>query len=332
MFCCKEKQLLIIITIVYTLSSMKKFVYILLFTVLSSTAQNSTCDVVEQCIYTLTLESANGSGWNGNTMTIFQNNEAIKTIGLNFTNGTSLTDNVFLCDATSFNLVWNEGGSQSENVKIKMISPFNQTIFIKNYGDGEQNSTLFSATANCTTDCCFFYPTNLNFISSTETTAQLSWATTYYPPQYDIFLTTDLAITANLSDPFITVNNNPAEITDLIPCTNYKYYVRYRCSPVEFSLWSVESVIFSTQCTMNLNQNEFQNLQISPNPVIDDLFISNNKLITEIEVFSIQGKKIMTIKTNFHSGTINLNALQKGLYLLKLKGINESKTIKILKN
>lgn len=332
MFCWKEKQLLIIITIVYTSSKMKKFVHILLLVVLSSTAQNSTCDVVEQCIYTLTLESANGSGWNGNSMTIFQNNVAVKTIGLNFTNGTSLTDNVFLCDATPFNLVWNEGGSQPENVKIKMISPFNQTIFIKNYDDGEQNSTLFSATANCTTDCCFFYPTNLNFISSTETTAQLSWATTYNPPQYDIFLTTDLALTANLYDPFITVNSNPTEITNLIPCTDYKYYVRYRCSSVEVSYWSVESVIFSTRCAMNLDQNEFQNLLITPNPVLDDLFISNSNLITEIEVFSILSEKIMTIHSNFYSGTINLNELQTGIYLLKLKGNNESKTIKILKN
>lgn len=294
-------------------------------------AQNNTCDVTEQCIYSVVLESLDNSGWHGNSMTFYQNGESIKTIGLDFIDGSTFSDTVFLCDGSPFELVWNEGGNNPEQIKLSVISPFVQTIFTKNYGEGSIDSIIFSGISNCSTDCCFFWPFDLQFISSTETTAQLSWSTTYNPPQYDVFITTDLSELPYNSS-FTTVNSNPAEISNLSPCENYKFYVRYRCSEFEQGLWSTESVLFSTECGLNLTENQFENTRIFPNPVIDFLSISTTTDINEMEIISIVGKQILLIKVNQKETILDVSTLQNGVYFLKLKGIHEVKTLKFLKN
>jgi hypothetical protein len=265
-------------------------------------------------------------------MTFYQNGEAIKTIGLDFNDGSTFSDTVFLCDGSPFELVWNEGGNNPEQIKLSVISPFVQTIFTKNYGEGSIDSIIFSGISNCSTDCCFFWPFDLEFISGTETTAQLSWGTDYNPQQYDIFLTTDLSENAQSNSSYITVNSNPAVISNLLPCTDYKYHVRYRCSELEQGLWSTESAFFSTDCSLGIDENQFENIRISPNPVIDFLSISTTSDINEMEIISIVGKQILSVKVNQKETTLDVSTLQKGIYFLKLKGVHEVKTLKFLKN
>jgi hypothetical protein len=265
-------------------------------------------------------------------MTFYQNGEAIKTIGLNFVDGSTFSDTVFLCDGSPFELVWNESGNNSEQIKLSVISSFSQTIFTKNYGEGSIDSIIFSGISNCSTDCCFFWPFDLDFISSTETTAQLSWGTDYNPQQYDVFLTTNLSENAQSNSNYITVNSNPAEIGNLLPCSNYKYQVRYRCSELEQGLWSTESAFFSTDCGLGIDENQFEDIRIFPNPVIDFLSINTTTDINEMEIFSILGQQILSIKVNQKETTINVSTLQNGVYFLKLKGIREVKTLKFLKN
>ena len=303
---------------------------LLIFSALSN-AQNNTCDVTEQCIYTVLLESLDNSGWHGNSMTFYQNGEAIKTIGLDFIDGSTSSDNVFLCNGSPFELVWNEGGNNAEQIKLSVISSFDQTIFTKNYGEVNPNSIIFSGISNCTTDCCFFWPFNLEFISSTETTAQLSWGTDYNPEQYDIFLTTDLSENAQSNSSYITVSSNPSEISNLLPCTDYKYQVRYRCSEIEQGLWSTESVLFSTECGLNLDENQFKNLKLFPNPAVDFLSISNSYEINEIEIISALGQRIISLKTNQQQTTLDLSILTTGIFFLKLKSNEYYETIKIVK-
>lgn len=296
-----------------------------------SNAQNNTCDVTEQCIFTVYLESSDNSGWNGNTMTFYQNGEAVKTIGENFTSGNFVSESIFFCDNTLFEMVWNEGGNSPEQIKVTVLSSNNNVIFIKNYGDGNPNSTLFSGISNCSTDCCFFWPFNLEFISSTETTAQLSWGTDYNPAGYDIFITTDLSQNAQSNSPYITVNSNLAEISNLLPCTNYKYQVRYRCSELEQGLWSTESVFFSTECGLNLDENHFKNLKLFPNPVTDFITISNTFEIDEIEIISALGQRVISVKINLKETTLNLSTLTPGIFFLKIKSVEDYEIIKMIK-
>lgn len=307
------------------------FSFLLSFSLMLN-AQNNTCDVTEQCIYSVLLESLDNSGWQSNSMTFYQNGEAIKTIGLDFIDGSTFSDTVFLCDGSPFELVWNEGGNNPEQIKLSVISPFVQTIFTKNYGEVSIDSIIFSGISNCSTDCCFFWPFGLEFISGTETTAQLSWGTDYNPQQYDIFLTTDLSENAQSNSSYITVNSNPAEISNLLPCTDYKYQVRYRCSELEQGLWSTESAFFSTECGLSIDENQFENIRIFPNPVFDFLSISTTSDINEMEIISIVGKQILSIKINQKETTLDVSTLQNGVYFLKLKSIHEVKTLKFLKN
>lgn len=308
--------------------------YIIVFVILfsfKSNAQNNTCDVAEQCIYTVLLESLDNSGWNGNTMTFYQNGEAIKTIGENFTSGDFVSESIFFCDGASFQMVWNEGGNSPEQIKVTVLSSNNNVIYIKNYDEGNPNSTLFSGISNCSTDCCFFWPFDLEFISSTETTAQLSWSTDYNPIGYDIFITSDLSENAQPNSPYITVNSNLAELTDLLPCTEYKYQVRYRCSEFEQGLWSTESVLFSTECELNLDENQFKNLKLFPNPVTDFISISNSSEINEIEIISALGQRIISVKINQTETILDLSTLTNGIYFLKLKSIENYEIIKVAK-
>ncbi|MEZ4839562.1 T9SS type A sorting domain-containing protein [Flavobacterium sp.] len=305
-------------------------IFLLTFS-LQLNAQNNTCDVTDQCIYTVVLESLDNSGWHGNSMSFYQNGEAIKTIGLDFVDGSMFSDTVFLCDGSPFELVWNEGGNNPELIKLSVNSSFNLTIFTKNYGEGNPNSIIFSGISNCTTDCCFFWPFNLEFISSTETTAQLSWGTDYNPEQYDIFLTTELSENAQSNSSYITVNSNPTEISNLLPCTNYKYQVRYRCSELEQGLWSTESLLFSTDCGLMVDENQLKNLKVIPNPFDDLVSISALSPIDEIQLYSAIGQLITSYKINQNEIVLNLSHLIAGVYFVKLKSNDSYKSIKLVK-
>lgn len=116
-----------------------------------------------------------------------------------------------------------------------------------------------------------------------------------------------------------------------MPCTEYKYQVRYKCSEFEQGLWSTESILFSTECGLNLDENQVENIRIFPNPVIDFLSIRTTSDINEIEIISILGQQILSIKVYQKITTLDLSILQNGVYFLKFKGNDEVKTVKIIK-
>ncbi|WP_046757566.1 T9SS type A sorting domain-containing protein [Kordia jejudonensis] len=86
----------------------------------------------------------------------------------------------------------------------------------------------------------------------------------------------------------------------------------------------IESQLLST------TEAVFTDVNIYPNPVKDKLNISKTENITSVEIYSIQGKRMRTQKSQFE--TIDMSQLKSGLYFVTLTdNANRSNTFKIVK-
>jgi hypothetical protein len=78
----------------------------------------------------------------------------------------------------------------------------------------------------------------------------------------------------------------------------------------------------------NFNTNNLE-VGLYPNPVNDILNIDTNEEILSVEVFALQGQKVMTSKQN----KINVAELPAGIYLVRIEDVNNNiATKKIIKN
>lgn len=89
----------------------------------------------------------------------------------------------------------------------------------------------------------------------------------------------------------------------------------------------------STTVVANLANDTFafKDFNYYPNPVKNSLFISNNSVIENIEITSILGQKMMSIKVNDLQTELNISELSNGVYFLKISSEDQEKTVKIVK-
>jgi len=82
---------------------------------------------------------------------------------------------------------------------------------------------------------------------------------------------------------------------------------------------------------LNIHENSWLNDIIAyPNPTKGMLSIKGDtSKIISIEIYSLLGAKLMTVKNDFRE--INLKEFENAVYLVKLNTTNASKTIKIIK-
>ena len=70
-------------------------------------------------------------------------------------------------------------------------------------------------------------------------------------------------------------------------------------------------------------ENEPQKLTISPNPVIENLFINTTITnLTRIDIYDVLGNKVFSKKID-SSNAVNLSSLNRGLYFVKIYTRNE---------
>lgn len=81
---------------------------------------------------------------------------------------------------------------------------------------------------------------------------------------------------------------------------------------------------------LSVSDNEKETLQIYPNPVRNVLNIKTELPIFQYEIYSLDGKKLLTGK-NVDNSKINVSNLQKGNYLLKAKTKNNEQITKFIK-
>jgi hypothetical protein len=92
-----------------------------------------------------------------------------------------------------------------------------------------------------------------------------------------------------------------------------------------------------TEKTTGINDVEKNNLfKIYPNPAQNTLLVQLDKLTTgnyNIRITSIDGKSVLTTKSNFNSGEMNMDIskLAKGIYNLTVQGKDVNQTIQFIK-
>ena len=86
--------------------------------------------------------------------------------------------------------------------------------------------------------------------------------------------------------------------------------------------------------TTELNDLTKNNFILFPNPVLNDLLISNTEKVSRIEIISIEGKILFQENYNFQSTiNISMDKFSAGIYLIKVKSDNKgSYTYKVFKD
>ena len=82
----------------------------------------------------------------------------------------------------------------------------------------------------------------------------------------------------------------------------------------------------------NISFLNYKGFKLYPNPTTTKIYIDNlkNDLITEINIFDMQGKTVLKEKDNFNQ--INIENLNSGIYNLKINTENKSYNYKIIKD
>jgi len=92
-----------------------------------------------------------------------------------------------------------------------------------------------------------------------------------------------------------------------------------------------EGFINGTSITLsNYDDKLLNKFLLYPNPTKGILSVNGDTSeITSIEIYSLLGSKLMTMKNGYEE--INLNEFENAVYFVKLTTMNASKTVKIIK-
>ena len=83
--------------------------------------------------------------------------------------------------------------------------------------------------------------------------------------------------------------------------------------------------------TLKAQSFDATNFDYYPNPVKDFLNLSYNQNISDVAVFNLLGQQIFIKQIDSNDAKIDLSPLAKGAYMVKVTSLNQSKTIKIIK-
>lgn len=109
------------------------------------------------------------------------------------------------------------------------------------------------------------------------------------------------------------------------------YYVSFRAfSDADQLYLSLDNVkVFETTlATDDVNASSFK---FYPNPVENNLILTDKKQISNVEVYDMTGKKVLTSAVTSTKIDLNVSQLQSGTYLVKAKIGGTIKTFKVIK-
>ncbi len=119
----------------------------------------TACAASEQCVYLVDMYDTFGDGWNGATVTFWQNGAAVGTLGANFANGSSFNDSIVLCDNLNTIVTLSAAGGFPGEVELVVIQPNGDTAGTHLATTGlVSGDTLFNFTSNCSNCGTFAAP------------------------------------------------------------------------------------------------------------------------------------------------------------------------------
>jgi len=126
------------------------------------------------------------------------------------------------------------------------------------------------------------------------------------------------------------------EVSDSITITEPGIYharsSRVTC-PLDYTYFGPYSIIKIDCETADTKNNKFENsIKLYPNPTQDLVYFENELFkINKYEIYSIEGKKLVSKKIENETNSISLENLSSGTYLIKLFNGSESTLRKVVK-
>ncbi|MBQ1781121.1 MAG: fibronectin type III domain-containing protein [Bacteroidales bacterium] len=200
----------------------------------------STCDVEDQCTYTLTLVDSYGDGWNDAYVEVRQNGLTIGTYSLQAgTNPVSDAIDLMVCTNSTVSLVWHEGSYDYE-CGLTLIGPDGTVLYTVGSINANTGTAIYTFLAQCPTTVPCPSPLGLTVSSVTNNSAMITWLA----GSANSWLLQYKESSAGSWQPAIPVNNNTYTLTGLTPSTTYLLQVKALCDDDE-SEWT-QSVQFMT--------------------------------------------------------------------------------------
>jgi hypothetical protein len=99
------------------------------------------------------------------------------------------------------------------------------------------------------------------------------------------------------------------------------------------SKWDNQSRITYTYKTTSINQLETDMVRVFPNPFTNSISIeSSSTKVSSFQIYNTSGQLVRTIEKGEPLSSVNLSALKRGVYLLKVNTLESQKVIKLMKN
>ncbi|WP_179009434.1 CUB domain-containing protein [Winogradskyella forsetii] len=108
----------------------------------------------------------------------------------------------------------------------------------------------------------------------------------------------------------------------------YDYHITSVFSEGESDASNIETIVWES---LNVKDNEFEGIDIFPNPVTSELHINSTTIVESIEVFSMLGQKIMDIKSNGNNTRLDMTQLESGTYFVKVWANQRFNIYKVIK-
>lgn len=167
----------------------------------------------------------------------------------------------------------------------------------------------------------------------TQTTATVTWtasATAVDGYIVDVYEAgADISVDATVFTEVVAAGVTSVEVTELAPETAYDVYVTSICGGGETATSNV--VTFTTDPIVSVEDFDYVKLEVYPNPVDLDLYLTATKVIEEVHVYNILGQRVMTQKSNSSSLRLDVSRLATANYVLKVKVEGVLHTIKFVK-
>ena len=247
---------------------------------------------------------------------------------LNVTNITENSANVSWTEngnATSWEVTYGESGfdpaTEGESILVADNPELNLTDLSPNttyefYIEAlcSDNETELSEAASFTTlEFSCNPPSDLSVTSITENSASVSWMENGNATSWEVIYGESGFNPLTEGESILVANNPELNLTDLSPDTAYEFYVKASCLDNETELSISQNFITEG---LSVNESNFSSFNYYPNPTSSVINLEAGHRISQIEIYSVTGKRLMFFQPHSLSKEINLESMAAGIYLM----------------
>ncbi len=170
-------------------------------------------------------------------------------------------------------------------------------------------------------------PTNFKLNNQVNQSYDLSWTPNPTAVQSQVLYGRRGGYSTSM-ETYIDTDQSNLSVNNLTVYWTYENYIKSKCTDInKESLWV--GPVLSQTIVLGTGETSNKNVSIYPNPSQNEVNIQSNDKIKNIELYSIDGKKL----NDYQSKKIDISKLNKGVYNLKILFENgETSNQKMIKN